>query len=263
MATHTMGCYDVSRELERKDIETKKKVVKNMVNWVIDLIYPRRCPGCETTLNAKTIICNTCQAKLIYIEEPACKKCGKPLDNEVIEYCYDCIRKKHVYDAGKAVFAYQGVIRDSLYRFKYSDKRDYAYFYAIETVERYGKWITNRGVDAIVPIPLHKKRRKKRGYNQAELYARFLGELLDIPVYTKMLIRVEDTKPQKDLNDTERKNNLKKAFKYSENIVQSKCILLVDDIYTTGSTMDAAAEELKVAGVQKVYFACVSIGRGL
>lgn len=209
------------------------------------------------------MICRNCEAKLIYITEPACKKCGKQLENEIAEYCYDCIRKKHVYDAGKAVFSYQGIIKESLYRFKYSDKRDYAYFYATETAKLYGRWLKSRNIDAIVPIPLHKKRRKKRGYNQAELYARFLGELLDIPVFTKMLIRVENTKPQKNLNDAERKNNLKKAFKYNENIVQSRCILLVDDIYTTGSTIDAAAEELKVAGVQKVYFTCVSIGRGL
>ena len=230
---------------------------------MIELIYPRRCPGCETILESGTTICGKCYTKLTYITEPSCKKCGKPLENETAEYCYDCIRKNHAYDSGKAVFAYQGVIKESLYRFKYSDKRDYAYFYAVETVERYGKWIRNRGIDGIVPIPLHRKRRRKRGYNQAELYARFLGELLDIPVHSKMLIRVENTRPQKNLNDAERKNNLKKAFKCRENIVQSKCILLVDDIYTTGSTIDAAAEELKSAGVQTVFFACVSIGRGL
>jgi ComF family protein len=249
--------------LERNYIEAKKRAIKKIGSWVINLIYPQRCPGCETILDSDKSICNICRTKIIYIEEPTCKKCGKPLENEIAEFCYDCIRKEHVYDSGKAVFAYQGVIKESLYRFKYSDKRDYAYFYAAETVERYGGWIKNRGIDAIVPIPLHKKRKKQRGYNQAELYARFLGDLMDLPVYTKMLVRLENTKPQKNLNDTERKNNLKKAFKYTGNIVQSKCILLVDDIYTTGSTMDAAAEELKVAGVQKVYFTCVSIGRGL
>lgn len=77
------------------------------------------------------------------------------------------------------------------------------------------------------------------------------------------MIRVKQTVPQKRLNDTQRKNNLKKAFKCPGNIVQFKKILLVDDIYTTGSTMDAAAEILKDMGIQKVFFVCISIGRGL
>ncbi len=241
----------------------KLQIIKRAGRCLLNLIYPRRCPVCEAVLEPGKLICKVCREKLLFIEEPVCKKCGKPLDSETAEYCYDCGKKQHSYEAGKAVFLYHGGIRDSLYRYKYSNKREYACFYAAETVRQYGSWIKDRGVDAVVPIPLHKIRQHRRGYNQAELYARMLGEMLELPVFPKALIRVENTRPQKELNDAERKNNLKKAFKCRESIVQSKCILLVDDIYTTGSTIDAAAKELKNAGVEKVFFICVSIGRGL
>ena len=127
---------------------------------------------------------------------------------------------------------------------------------------RYEKWIRQKNVQLIVPVPLHKNRQKKRGYNQAELFARALGTRLNIPVCTNLLVRERNTVPQKELNDTERKNNLKNAFKITQNIVQLSCILLVDDIYTTGSTMDAIATVLKRAGYRDIYFICASIGKG-
>lgn len=118
----------------------------------------------------------------------------------------------------------------------------------------------DRRIEAIIPIPLHKKRKRKRGYNQAELLAGELGNILGLPVYTDVLVRVRDTKPQKTLDDAERKNNLKEAFKTTENIVQLNYILVVDDIYTTGSTLDAAASALAKAGVAEVYTCCIGIG---
>lgn len=240
-----------------------EKEARKLGRWALNLLYPKRCPGCEDVLETGELICRECRMKLLYIREPACKKCGSTLESEQMEYCYDCSRKQHVYEAGKAVFVHQGIIRDSLYRFKYADKRDYAGFYAAETARKYGNWIKSREIDAIVPIPLHKKRRRKRGYNQADLYANELGELLELPVLKNALVRVKNTRPQKDLSALERKNNLKKAFKCNKSIVQSKKLLVVDDIYTTGSTIDAAAGELQKAGAQKIYFASVSIGRGL
>jgi ComF family protein len=153
-------------------------------------------------------------------------------------------------------------VKESVYRLKYSNRREYAISYAQELARVYGGWIEEKGVEALVPIPLHPKRQRRRGYNQAQLIARELGRLLDIPVETKLLKRVINTRPQKELNDKERKNNLKKAFKICTNDVQLNQVLLVDDIYTTGSTMDGAAEELKKAGVGNVYVVSACIGRG-
>ena len=127
---------------------------------------------------------------------------------------------------------------------------------------QYARWISRLGIDAIIPVPLHRKRRRERGYNQAELFAKEIGKRTGIPVETKLLYRCINTRPQKELNDQERKKNLKKAFTIAQNIVQLRKVLLVDDIYTTGSTVDAAAECLKVSGIQEVYVLCISIGRG-
>lgn len=234
------------------------------MDWghVLSIIYPHRCPVCDRIPEYGRRICPECEKELVFIEEPVCKSCGKPLEMEQEEYCYDCNRHAHKYDSGKALLIYQGKVRDSLWRFKYRNRREYAYYYAKKTAEQYGRWILQRGVEAVVPVPLHKQRRKERGYNQAELYARHLGKLLGIPVETRLLFRIKKTVPQKQLDDAQRKNNLKKAFKCAPNIVQFKKILIVDDIYTTGSTIDAAAEAVKCAGVQQVFFVCISIGRG-
>lgn len=187
-------------------------------------------------------------------------KCGKPLSDERNEYCMDCSRKKHAFIQGKALWVYEKGVRESIYRFKYRDRREYAGVYARELAARYAGWIKSCGIEVIVPVPLHKKRKRRRGYNQAQLLAKELGKLLAIPVDTGLLVRVRDTKPQKTLNDTERKNNLKEAFKTTQNIVQLNHILVVDDIYTTGSTLDAAAEALTDAGANGVYTCCINIG---
>lgn len=117
-------------------------------------------------------------------------------------------------------------------------------------------------MEAVIPVPIHKNRRKKRGYNQAELFARELGKLLELPVDGEILVRTKDTTPQKKLDDRERKNNLKKALKIGKDSVQWKKVLVVDDIYTTGSTVDAAALVLKEAGVEEIYVLSIAIGKG-
>jgi ComF family protein len=199
---------------------------------------------------------------LIYVKEPVCKRCGQPIEHERKEYCYDCKSGKHTYAQGKSVWLYKGEMKESIYRFKDGGRREYAIFYARESARIYGKWIRNKGIEAILPIPVHKNKRKKRGYNQAELYARELGKILGIFVDTRSLVRTIDTMPQKELNDKERKNNLKKAFKIETDSVQWKKVLVVDDIYTTGSTADAAANVLKKSGAEEVYILSITIGKG-
>ena len=126
-----------------------------------------------------------------------------------------------------------------------------------------GSFIRNIGAEGIVPIPLHKSRRRIRGYNQAELLAGALGKRVGIPVYPRMLIRVRNTKPQKTLNPEERQNNLKRAFNMGQNDVKLKVIIIIDDIYTTGTTIDEAARVLKEAGAEKVYFITLACGTGI
>lgn len=157
---------------------------------------------------------------------------------------------------------YQSVA-GSLYRFKYAGRQEYARFYAEAIVEKLGEAIRAWKSDALVPVPIHRTRRRERGYNQAELLAREIGRRMDIPVDSHVIRRVKKTLPQKQLDDAERQNNLKRAFKIERNDVKLERVIIVDDIYTTGSTIDACAAELKRAGVEKVYFITAAIGKEL
>ncbi|MCI8483784.1 MAG: ComF family protein [Lachnospiraceae bacterium] len=248
------------RSFQRSRMKEKKE-------YLLHLLFPPRCPFCDQILFQsiflpRELVCKQCRENLQQVREPVCSKCGKPLEEEREEYCYDCRKKICEYTQGKALWIYQGKVKDSLYRFKYHRRQDYAEYYGLELARVYGGWIKRCQIQAVVPIPLSKKRLRQRGYNQAELIARQVGKRLNLPVHTNLLLRVRDTKAQKELNDEERKNNLKRAFKTRTNKVQLDHILLIDDIYTTGSTMNEAAKELKRAGVKKIYCLCISIGRG-
>lgn len=247
-----------------------KEIMSKILLFIMGLLhilYPKRCPICDRVLKTPAFsgeypICGSCREKAEYAAEPVCKKCGKPLTDQRREYCGDCTRHAHSFTQGKALWVYKGCVKESVYRLKYSNRREYGKSYAQELARQYGRWIRQKGVQAIIPIPLHKKRQRQRGYNQAEIIARELGRLLELPVCAGLLVRCADTRPQKELDDRERKANLKKAFRVNGDTEGLERVLLVDDIYTTGSTMDGAAEVLKRAGVPEIYVISVSIGRG-
>lgn len=233
---------------------------KKMDAWGMELLYPSRCPICDEVAAEGFPICPMCRKKIRAAGEPACKKCGKPIKSGGKEYCSDCDKKSRAFTQGKALWIYEKQVKESLYRFKYQGRRDYGKVYAREMAETYGPWIYARHIKAIVPIPLHPGKKKRRGFNQAEAVAAELGRILGIPVKKNLLVRIRDTRPQKELNAAERKNNLKKSFKTRENVVQLEYILIIDDIFTTGSTMDAASLVLREAGAGEIYFCCIGIG---
>lgn len=225
------------------------------------MLFPKRCPICDKVLGLSgEKICPSCRKKLIYIQSPFCKKCGKQIEDDTKEYCRDCETNPHEYDEGRAVFLYP-CIRRSIYRLKYKNRKEYAKFYGEEMVKVLDDTLARWDVQAIVPVPLHKTRLKKRGYNQAELLAKELGKITNIPVVTGLVVRDKNTTPQKSLNAVERQNNLENAFKLVANDVKLTSIVIIDDIYTTGSTIDAMARAMKLAGIKKVFYIAVAIGR--
>ena len=239
--------------------------VKKMPEWVwneaIQLMFPRRCPVCDGIVHpAGEMICISCLPKFKLLTPPWCMRCGKKLQDEG-EYCRECRGEKHDFTRGRSLYEYDSAAA-SLYRFKYSGRREYADFYGEQIVEYLGDFIRGVQPDAIIPIPLHRKRKAKRGYNQAELLARVIGRRMGIPIRTKLLLRVKNTIPLKQLNPKERQNNLKKAFLIAGNDVKLKTILLVDDIFTTGSTMDEAARTLRSAGVENICYVTLACGTG-
>ncbi len=228
----------------------------------LELLFPRRCPVCDEIVGSMDgRLCPECIGRLKLLTPPWCMKCGKKL-TEQMEYCADCARKKHEYIRGRALYEYEYAAL-SIYRFKYGGRREYGAFFGEQIGEYLGDFIRKIGPDALIPIPLHKKRKNTRGYNQAEVLAKSIGKCLEIPVNTGFLIRKKNTAPLKYENPEERQNNLKKAFNIRQNDVKLDKVILIDDIYTTGSTMDEAARTLKEAGVEKIYFIALACGAGL
>ncbi len=226
------------------------------------LIFPTRCPVCDrivTPYGEK--ICLECMKELRLLTPPWCMKCGKKL-KEQEQFCEDCKKKEHQYTRGRALYEY-GSVSKCIYQMKYAGKQEYATFFGEEMGKYLGEFIRHVKPDGIVPIPLHKKRLNRRGYNQAALLAKELGDYLGVPVYDKLIYRIRNTQPLKLLNPQERQNNLKKAFIIGENDVKLKTILVVDDIYTTGSTIDEVTKVLKRCGVETVYFVTLACGAGI
>lgn len=227
------------------------------------LLYPARCAVCDEVLSGKTsLICPTCRGQIRTVGERYCITCGKPLHEGQDAYCFDCASVKHCFTRGRSVFCYED-IRESVYRFKYEGRQEYASYYAEEAVRVLGEDIKSWHAQALIPIPLHKDKLRKRGYNQAALFAEELSTRLGIPVLDKVLVRERNTAPQKGLNREERQKNLKKAFKFVQNDVKLKTIILIDDIYTTGSTADAAGDVLRQSGIKNIYVVTLASGNGI
>lgn len=196
------------------------------------------------------------------IKKPHCMRCGKHINLEEIEYCVDCARIPKSFKRGYPVFAYEGAIKTALYDFKYKNQREFATFFATCVSMYYKAEFARLSLDGIIPVPIHRRKRKSRGYNQAELLAIELGKQLKLPVFKDYLVRDIYTDPQKELNDQERMENLKNAFKMGANQLKLKKVLLVDDIYTSGATMEACTQVLRRFGVEEVYCTSVAIGKG-
>ncbi|MBO5031641.1 MAG: ComF family protein [Lachnospiraceae bacterium] len=242
-----------------RDYERKPGLKEGILN----ILFPRRCPVCDDIVPVgEGSICSCCKAKPQYIQEPRCRRCGKQLSDDAAFLCGDCMRRKHVFDYGYALYDYQSM-RKSIYRFKYKGRCEYAEFYAGDIAERLKDALELMGADSIVPVPVHASRLRSRGYNQSALIAAELSRLTGIPMYDRLVKRVKKTVPQKELNIQERQNNLKKAFHISSDVVKLNKTILVDDIYTTGSTLDAVALELKRHGAEAVYFITLCIGEGM
>lgn len=237
-------------------------LAKAAASELTSLLFPLRCPVCDGIVPQRgEKICLECLGRFQLVVPPWCMRCGKKLSGEG-EYCADCRRRAHEFVRGRALYEY-GSAAGSIYRFKYGGRREYADFYGEQAALYLGDFVRSVKPDALIPIPLHKKRRAARGYNQAELLARAAGARLGVPVSADFLVREKNTVPLKYENPEERQNNLKKAFNILKNDVELKRVILIDDIYTTGSTMDEAARTLKGAGVEQVYFIALACGAGI
>jgi ComF family protein len=237
------------------------KTIKAVGERVLDMIYPITCPFCNEI--SKKGICLTCRDIVKPIVEPRCFSCGKPVSKQEQEFCYDCSRANFIYDQGKSLYLHQEKVAGGLYELKYFNQRINGKIFGKELAVNFQKEIKRWKIEEIVPIPMHYSKEKKRGFNQSEVIANELGKCLNIPVNTDLVYRIKATKPLKDLEKEQRISNLDGAFGIPRNRKIPKIVLLVDDIYTTGVTINKVAKILKKAGCEKVYFLTVSIGQGL
>lgn len=179
---------------------------------ILDLIYPPRCPICHDIVEpGYEMVCGRCLKQLPLVRDPKCEKCGKPVP-EGEKLCYDCTVIEHAFSEGMGIFLYNEVMRKSMYKFKYLGRKEYGRFYGT-AAWIYGKETLKAwNPEVIVPVPVHITRKRKRGYNQAEVISEVLGQYMHIPVSKGALKRCTKTVAQKELTVEERRRNLEGAF---------------------------------------------------
>lgn len=195
-------------------------------------------------------------------------KCGKEILSPDTEYCEDCAEKRHLYLQGYPLLNYVPPVSFSLAAMKYRKRPEYAESYGKLMGKKFGDTFREIGVTRLIPVPVHRHRMASRGYNQAALLAGAISRETGIPAGDGLLRRISDTRAQKSLNDTERARNLRGAFATDERFLRKsgirpaeETIMLVDDIYTTGATIDCCSGTLLEAGFRKIYYTSVCIGK--
>jgi len=213
----------------------------------VDLLFPRWCIGCG---KEGDFLCYSCRCSLPRIMPPLCPMCGKPQLSGIL--CPSCVNWQAKIDGIRSPFRFDGVMRQAIHQLKYRNLRALVVPLA-KLLEEY--LITNPVPgEVVVSIPLHHKRLKGRGYNQSSLLAQELGKLINLPVVDNCLIRQRHAPPQaKTLTVEERRSNVANAFSCRDHRLQDKQVLLIDDVATSGSTLDACAAALKATGVTSVW----------
>lgn len=236
--------------------------VKQLFNALLDVLLPPICHICHSFIpNAGKIhICKLCLEKLSPITSPICTICGIPfigVGNN--HFCGNCVANPPDFDNARGAFIYDGVLRDLIHSFKYNNLSHLRYPLANLMLINLNDFIQLEHPEIIIPVPLHSSRLRQRGFNQSVLLGQTISKELHLPILPDTLIRIRRTNPQVELSGIERKTNVKDAFavKYAKRI-EGKRILLIDDVMTTGSTMNECAKELKNAGASKVIAVTVA-----
>ncbi len=225
------------------------------MNFVLDFLFPKRCVSC---LKFGAYLCPKCKKSLVIVESPICPVCQRrAIGGKTHPKCL----KKYSLDGLVAGCFYRGPARDLVRKLKYKrvyDLQDLVVNMMIDNLWRYN--LPKKLI--LVPVPLHPKRFRDRGFNQAELFAKRLNGKFKV-AWGNVLIRQRFTKPQVTLGKSERRANVKNAFvvsKLLEGKVSGQSFLLVDDVFTTGSTMAECAKVLKKAGALEVWGMVAALG---
>lgn len=243
--------------------------IKNIINILLDYIYPKniKCILCSNPIDKNNTysLCKSCFDNIVFIKD-GCIKCGKPLENNnnisSIEKCNYCIDKEFYFTKAISCIEYDNITSKLIYSLKYGRKTYISYHMA--QIIRDKLKHENIDFDYIVYVPLHKSRYKKRGFNQCELIALNLEKFTNKKVIS-CIYRKNKTRYLSKLNKSERSKELKGAFEVTNNIreIENKSVLLIDDIFTTGSTVNEISKLLKNNNIDNIYVCCLLTGRNL
>jgi ComF family protein len=239
---------------------------RQILDCILNLIYPEACFICSVPLARRQDcgICAACWDKTIALKiaPPRCSCCGLPLNNfdQSAEYlCGKCVMDLPSYSGARAFGYYTGELSRLVQALKFHGRRNLVGLLEPLLASTFYESWSREDFDLIIPVPLHSKRKRERGYNQSELLARALAARLAMPFSGRMLVRSRSTLPQIGLSDSQRFENVQKAFCCVDPMrIQNKRILLIDDVMTTGATASSAAQTLIDAGCFRVWVLTVA-----
>lgn len=221
------------------------------------IIFPSFCKVCSALLEQEEerVVCRSCLDKMAPAYSSCCVSCGRFFDaGGPSHLCLDCLRELPPFSRHRSCSFYRGQVKDIILLYKYRHFRplgiDLARFAEHTLGEDEGLWW---GLEAIVPVPLHPRRRRERGFNQAQVIAAELARLKGIESVDDALVKVKNVPPQTSLPARDRRRNIRGAFRVKKNEkIKGRTILLLDDVYTTGSTLRECSLALKKSGAKDV-----------
>ncbi len=227
---------------------------------IISTLFPPVCPLCRAAiLKRKEALCCLCLSNLRLIQPPFCSRCGEPLEGRrdyTSGYCLKCLRENNNQLPDYSVRStawYTETLRKAILAIKYGGHAYIASSLGLFLKGQYNRFFTTRSFDRIIPVPLHPKRLREREFNQCVLLARPLAKSLQLPLDLDAVIRARHTLSQSVSKKTERKRNLKGAFRVVRpSAIRGQSLFIVDDVYTTGATLEALAESLFASGAKNV-----------
>jgi competence protein ComFC len=236
---------------------TSVNLLKHIAHSLSGLLFTWPCPGCSTLLEFPNVVCAECESSLPKIREPFCMRCGTAFPQHwKVKICPDCHQHKRRITAIRSAYEYEGLAAQMIKEAKYLRKGRYLRYFA-DQLFVLARAEFPSSIRAVVPVPLHKNREWTRTFNQAEILATRIAKLWDLPLWNA-LKKISKTKPQSSLSGSTRRFNLQNAFQFRGKR-RVKSVLLVDDVITTGSTLNECARILRQNGVKRIY--AVTIAR--
>lgn len=232
--------------------------MKSVIEEFLSTLFPRPCPLCRAViLQKKEGFCPACLEGFETIHEPVCCCCGSPLLGQAPppedSLCPACLSRDALFPTVRSIALYSGNVRKAILRLKYGRQAPVGLSLSLFIRDHHGQFFPSDAFDRIVPVPLHPKRLREREFNQCVLLARPLAAHLGIPLDLDAVERVRHTSPQSASTQSERRKNLRGAFLVRKSTrFRGRSILLFDDVYTTGATLEELARSILAAGAERV-----------